>query len=269
MFEKIILMLQGTMERPESFGWFHLLWIGLSFLAIFLLYKKKNKYCEKQLKWVLGIYGFGALILEILKQIIWSYTYDPLLGGIWDFEWYAFPFQLCTTPIFVSIICLFLKKNKFRDALLSYMAYFTILGSIMTMILPDSCFVETILVDIHTMYLHCGSFVVSIYLLMNGEVKKNKQSWIKGFIVFIIFVYLAELLNIIVYNSGVLNGETFNMFYISPYFVSHLPVFSTLQENLPFIIYLLSYILILSIGSLIIYFVVKGIKKIASVKQKN
>ena len=250
------------MERPVSFGWFHLLWIFLSFLAIFLLYLCRRRYGEKQLKWVLAIYGIGALILEALKQIIWAYSYDGLLGvGIWDYQWYAFPFQFCTTPIFISIICLFLKKNKFRDALLSYMAYFTILGSIITMILPDSCFVETILVDIHTMYLHCGSFVVSVYLMMNKEVENKKSNWIKGFIVFIAFVYLAELLNIVIYNLGILNGETFNMFYISPYFISHLPVFNTLQESLPFLVYLLTYILIISLGSLIICFVDKGLKK--------
>lgn len=270
MFEKIILMLQGTMERPEAFGWFHILWIALSFLAIFWLYKKRENYSEKQLKRVLAIYGIVALVLEALKQIVWSFNYDILTGLItWDYQWYAFPFQFCTTPIFVSLVSLFLKKNSLRDALLSYMAYFTILGSIITMLLPDSCFVETILVNIHTMYLHCGSFVVSMYLLMTGEVKNTKFNWMKGLIVFILFVYLAELLNIIMYNSGILNGSTFNMFYISPYFVSHLPVFNTLQENLPFILYLLIYVLIISLGSLIIYFLDKGIIKIRQCKTKS
>lgn len=256
--EKVLYFLQGEMDRPMQYGWYHLFWILLSIIIIFLLYKLKNKYSEKQLKIVLATYGIITLILEVLKQIVWSFNYDPLTKLVtWDYQWYAFPFQLCTTPIFISLICLFLKKNKIRDALLSYMAYFTILGSIITMILPDSCFVETILVNIHTMYLHCGSFVVSVYLLMNREIKINKKSYLMGFIVFILFVYLAELLNIIMYNSGVLNGETFNMFYISPYFLTHLPVFNYLQNNLPFFIYLFFYILILSIGALLIYFIAK------------
>ena len=51
------------------------------------------------------------------------------------------------------------------------MAYVTILGSISTILLPDSCLVNDILVNIHTMWLHLGSFIVSIYLLMSGEVK--------------------------------------------------------------------------------------------------
>ena len=75
-------------------------------------------------------------------------------------------------------ICLFLKKGKIRDSLLSFLAFFTILGSISTILLPESCFVEDILVNIHTMWLHCGSFVVSVYLLMSGTVEINKKNLI-------------------------------------------------------------------------------------------
>ncbi len=255
-FERVLFFLQGEMERPTPYGWFHLLWVGLSLVLILILYSLRKKYNDKQLKVVLGTYGIIAFILEALKQIVWSFNYDSLTSLVtWDFQWYAFPFQLCTTPIFVTIICLFLKKSKVRDALLSYMAFFTIWGSLMTMILPDSCFVETTLVNVHTMFLHCGSFVVSVYLLITKEIKINKKNLLYSFIVFIFFVYLAELLNIVMYNLRILNGETFNMFYISPYFTTHLPVFNYLQENLPFLIYLLLYIIILSIGAFIVYLI--------------
>ena len=267
IFEKVIYALQGTMERPEAFGWFHLLWIGFVIVSLIVLYKLKNKYNEKQLKTVLAIYGIIAFLLELTKQIIWSFNYDPITNLVtWDYEWYAAPFQLCTTPIFISLICLFLEKNKLRDSLLSYMAFITILGSIVTIIMPESCFVETIEVNIHTMWLHLGSFVVSVYLLMTGEVKLIKKSLLHSFITFLVFVGIAEILNIGIYNLGILNGETFNMFYISPYFISHLPVFNTLQTNLPFILYLLTYIGVIFIGSCIIY----GIAKLfAFIKSKK
>lgn len=259
-FEQIIYMLQGTMEEPKAFGWFHLLWIFIVIFSLFILYKFKNKYCEKQLKIVLFIYGFGALVLEIIKQVIWSFNYE---NGIvlWDYQWYAFPFQLCTTPIYVSLICLFLKDNKLRKSLLSYMAFITILGSITTIIMPDSCFVETIEVNIHTMWLHCGSLVLSIYLVMTKEVELNFKNFINAFVVFLMFVCLAECLNIVVFNSGILNGKTFDMFYISPYFISDLPVFNQIQENFPFVVFLISYILVIFIGAFVIYFIEKKIIK--------
>lgn len=110
------------------------------------------------------------------------------------------------------------------------------------------------------MWLHCGSFVVSVYLLMTGVVKIEKQNLKNAIKVFLVFVLLAEILNISVYNSGILKGETFNMFYISPYFITHLPIFNTIQENAPFIIYLFIYILAISIGATLVYYIASFVK---------
>ena len=252
-FEEILYMLQDKMETPVAWGWFHLIWIGISAFVLILLCLKK-KHGEIELKLVLGIYGIIALILEVAKQLIWSFNYDMINNVVaWDYQWYAAPFQLCTTPIFVSLICLFLKDGKTRNSLLSYMVFVTIWGGLLTVIIPDSCFTGDILINVHTMWLHCGSLVVSLYLIMSENIKIEKQDMISGFKVFLIFVLLAEILNITVYNMNILNGEEFNMFYISPYFVSELPVFNVLQEKLPFFIYLFVYIFAVYIGANIIY----------------
>ena len=270
LFYKFLYFLQGEMTEPEAFGWFHLMWLFFVLVVIMFLYKKKKKNSEKQLKLVLGTYGIIAFVLELLKQVIWSFNFDSVTNIVtWDYQWYAFPFQLCTTPIFISLICLFLKKGKLRNSLLSYMAFVTILGSISTIILPDSCFVSDILVNIHTMWLHLGSFVVSVYLIMNGIVKLNWNNLKSAICVFLVFVLIALGMNIVVYNSGVLNGETFNMFYISPYFPSTLPVFDVIYEKVFYVLFLFIYVVILSLGAGIIYVVAKVIKKITLVCKKR
>ena len=263
-FEKILYLLQAEMVTPKPWGWFHLMWVVLVIASLVMLFSLRKKYNEKQLKIVLGVYGIVALILELTKQVMWSFNYAVITNVVtWDYQWYAAPFQLCTTPIFASIIALFLKEDsKLRNSLLSYMAYVTILGSFMTMIIPDSCFTSDILINIHTMWLHCGSLVVSVYLLMNGIVKINEKNFADSFKVFLVFVLIAEILNIGIYNSGILNGETFNMFYISPYFISTLPVFDVIQQNVPFILYLLIYIAAIYIGSLVVYFISYLVKRI-------
>ena len=267
LFEKLLYILQEEMKEPTAFGWFHILWLVLVVITILILYMRRKYHSEKQLKIVLGTYGIIALVLELLKQLIWTFNYDPITNIItWDYQWYAFPFQLCTTPIFVSIICLFLKDGKVRNSLLSYMAYITILGSIATILIPDSCFVSDILVNIHTMWLHLGSFILSVYLLMSGEVKINIQSLKQAIKVFLIFVIIAEIMNIYVYNLGILNGETFNMFYISPYFISTLPVFDIIQESVPYLVYLIIYILALIMGGIIIYGISMFLNKILECK---
>lgn len=254
----ILNILQTEMERPKMYGWFHLLCLAIAFLTIIILSKKKL-YSEKNLKVILMVYGIVALILELLKQFSWAFTYENS-HLVFAYEWYAFPFQLCTTPIYVSIICLFLKKSKLRDHLLSYLAFITILGSITTAIYPDSCFVSDILVNVHTMYLHLGSLVLSLYLIISEEVKLTKDNLFGAIKVFIIFVFIALLLNVIIYNSNLLHGETFNMFYISPYFISILPIYNIIQENVPYFLYLLIYVISISFGGFIIYKIAKLIK---------
>ena len=256
--EKILYFLQGEMERPTSYGWYHFLWIILTIICIVIIVLRKNKYNESSLKKVLLFYGIISLILELLKQIVWSFNYDPVSNIVtWDYNWYAFPYQLCSTPIYLSLICAFLKKGKLRDNLLSCIAYVTILGSLATFLYPESCFVRTILVNIHTMYLHCGSLILSIYLLVNGVVKINKKSFLNGYFVFLCLAIVALVMNIIMFKSGILNGEDFNMFYISPYFISSLPLFDILQKNLPYIIFLFLYLLAIFLGASIVYLVAK------------
>jgi len=262
-FYNFLMFLQSEMETPKPYGWFHLLCILLVIISIIYLYKKRNNYNEKHLKKVLLIYGVIAFILEMLKQISWSFNYDMVTNSvIWDFQWYSFPFQLCTTPIYVSLICGFMKNNKIRKALLSYLSFVTILGSIATIIIPDSCFVSDILVNIHTMWLHCGSLVVSVYLMIVKEVKLNFKNLKKAVVVFLIFVIIALLMNITVYNSGILNGEEFNMFYISPYFISTLPLFCVIQEMVPYPLFLTFYVSVIILGAFVIYFLASKFKEL-------
>ena len=268
--EKLLCGLQYEIEAPSCYGLFHIVWLIATLSTILFLSNRKEKDHDKSLKRILIVYGVGALILELLKQITWSFNYDVSTNIVsWDYEWYAFPFQLCTTPIIVSIICIFLKKGKLRNYLLSYIAYITILGSIATALYPESCFVDMLLVDIHTMYLHLGSLVLSIYLITSKEVGTKFKDLFNGYKVFLVFVFLAELLNILVYKSGILKDETFNMFYISPYFTSALPLFNILQEKLPFILCIITYLLTIFLGGLIVWSIVKLIFKLKDKKKRR
>ena len=96
---------------------------------------------------------------------------------------------------------------------------------------------------------------------MTMEVELNTKNLKRAIVVFIIFVGIAQLLNIGIYNLGVLNEETFDMFYISPYFETSLPVFSTLRKLFPYPIYLLIYVLALSLGTSVIYLISSFINK--------
>ncbi len=262
-FERFLYFLQGDMERPAAFGWFHLMWIGLTAAAIAALYALRRYRGEGQLKAVLAVYGGTAFVLELLKQLIWAFEFDPATGAVtWAYSWYSAPFQLCSTPIYVALLCLGLKKGRVRDALLLFLAYFTILGGIATLVMPDSCFTEDVLVNIHTMFLHCGGLAVSVYLLLCGEVRMRYRSLLGGYWVFLGFAALANLLNISFHLSGLTGGAEFNMFYISPYFTSTLPVFCDIQQAAPYLLFLGIYLLALFLAGNVIFAAALGLSRL-------
>ena len=241
----IIDLLHLEMNVPKPYGIFHISCLLLVFLSILILNKRKTSIHK-----VILFYGTIAFALELLKQISWSIYIDESI--IFDYQWYAFPFQFCSTPIYICLFLLLIKNKNLKTALYSYLAYFTILGSITTMLYPASCFVSDILVNIHTMWLHGGSLVVSIYILMNKNIKLDYR---KGFYVFIFMLMIANILNIVMYNSSLLNGETFNMFYISPYFECTLPIFDIIYKSMNYFVFLFIYIMAIYLGSKIIYIV--------------
>ena len=115
-YEKILCLLQTEMEVPQIFGWYHILWIGIVAVSLVALFFARKRYSEKQLKLVMAIYGIGSLVLELTKQIIWSFNYDAVTGVVtWDYEWYAAPFQLCTTPIYIAINPTANLRKKIRN----------------------------------------------------------------------------------------------------------------------------------------------------------
>lgn len=259
--ERLLLALQIDVNRPKPWGIFHIIALCITFAIIGYLYTRRNHHSEAQLKCVLGVYSIVTLILEIGKQFIWSFHYDSVSNLVtWDYPWYAAPFQFCTTPMYVCLLCLFLRKCKLRNALLSYVAYITILGSIAVMIIPTDCFCSDLLVNVHTTYLHFGSCVVSVYLLMSREVRTHRKALLTAIGTFLVFVGMAMAMNLIVYHADVLNGETFNMFYISPYFTSSLPVFSTIQPMVPYPVFFMMYIATLTLGGVVVYNIAKMIK---------
>ena len=266
--EKVLLFLETEMATPQPWGWFHWIWIFITIGTIACLVTTKHS--EKKLKILLLTYGIIAAVLELTKQLIWTFDYNALLDIFTkDYQWYAAPFQLCTTPMYVSIMCGFMKPGKERQTLLSYMAFVTILGGLATILMPSSCFTSMIQVNVHTMWLHCGGLIVSVYLLASGVVKAEKDNLLRALCLFTFMVAAALIMNVVIYNSGVLDGDTFNMFYISPYFISSLPVFDMIQQNVPYAVFLAIYIIALSLGACLVYGVTRIAYKMPSLLAKS
>ena len=129
------------------------------------------------------------------------------------------------------------------------------------MLYPNTVFVKEVLINIQTMQHHGFMVVMGAYILATHSVNRKYKEVIKeGFLVFLILVTLALTLDIITYYLNIDGG--LEMFFISPFHTSELPVFNIIYEKVPYIIFLLIYLFAFFLGGSIIYGLAKLIKKL-------
>ncbi len=227
--------LASKMPTPTMFGWFHLVaWAIVIGLCILLILTRKSD-SEKRSRIVLLTFSITAIVLEVYKQVLFAYNNN------WQYEWYAFPFQFCSTPLYVALIAGLVKEGKFRDALMSFLGTFGLFAGLAVMVFPGDVFMKYIGINIQTMVVHGGMVVVGIYCIISKRSKPTIKNFFTGVLVFVCLAAIADIMNIIVYHSGVLHGATFNMFYISPYFKCTLLVLKEFYF-LPYPVFLLLYV---------------------------
>lgn len=239
LLEKIIIFLQFRMTEPKIYEWFHIMCLIITILIIvFLWYKKYNS------KKVLLVFSIIMLIFELYKQLSFSFT-----DNTWHYQWYIFPFQFCSVPMYVALIAALTKNKKSEKSLYSFLATYGLIAGIAVMLYPVTVFVEETLINIQTMVHHGFMVVMGSYLIINKDVELNFKTVLQGLKIFIVLVAIALITNIVTYYLGIDNG--LELFYISPFHTSILPVFSIIYDKVPYIVFLLLYIVSFSIGSYI------------------
>lgn len=260
-WENFLCLLDAQMEKPEPYGWFHLLWLGITVASTVILCLRHRTGTEKRAQMVVFGTAVMVFVLEIYKMINYSFPYE---GGVrFDFEWYAFPFQFCSTPMYAGLLTGLFRKGKVHDALYAYLATYSVFAGICVMLYPVSVFIGTIGVNIQTMICHGSMITVGVYLLYGGYVKLENKTILKAIPVFATAVLIAVVMNEIAYISGLLETDTFNMFFISPYCEPSLPVYSLVQNAVPYPWCLIIYIAAFSIAAYLILLIAMGVKAVA------
>lgn len=269
-FEKFIYAFQNTMERPALYGWYHILWLFILALTCSLIIIFRKKISQKAVKYTILSISILLIIFEIMKQLTYSFNWNEnTQTATWYYQWYAFPFQFCSTPMYLMFIASLCNKSLFRDSLYSYLATYALFGGLVVMIYPGDVFTTTIFINIHTMFWHASMVVVGVLIWTVNSIDYKQKTFIKAFCVFLSMIFLAMLANYIwKWSGGIETGQTFNMFYISPFYKSTLPLVSIIYENAPYIIFLLCYIIGFSLAAYILTIITIAINR-TYIKYRN
>lgn len=259
--QRILEILDWQMDTPSLFGWFHIVSLILTALfTFFLCFRHKQDDPRRVRKVVLGTSLF-VILLEIYKQINYSFSYTN--GITFDYQWYAFPFQFCSTPMYVGLLAGLFPKGRVQNALYSYLATFAVFAGAAVMVYPGDVFIGTIGINIQTMICHGSMICIGIYLMYTGAVKLKHKTIFKAAVVFSCALTIAVILNEIAYGVGLLETETFNMFFVSRHCEPSLPVYSIVQGIIPYPWSLIIYILGFSAAAYIILLLGMTVCKLA------
>jgi hypothetical protein len=178
--------------------------------------------------------------LEIFKQV--AFTFGVKNGIITaDYQWYAFPFQFCSTPMFVALLAAVIPSKRFYRAAVAFLATYGIIAGVLVMAVPDTVFIDIIGVNVQTMVHHGSQITIGFFLLHRAHAIEKLSSALGGTAIFLSAITIALILNCTVIRF-IPEGEVFNMFFISPYFNTTLPVYCNIQPKVPYPVFLFLYI---------------------------
>ena len=155
--------------RPVPFGLFHLVSVAviLCLCVLMILFRGRLPRGETRLRRAVAVFGVGLLLLEIGKQVV--YSYDPAAG--WGYNWDRFPFQFCSTPIYTALVALCLPSCRVRKALLCFLATYSPVAGCAVLLYPASdVFHEILFLNIHTVIWHGAMLLFGLYLWLTGAV---------------------------------------------------------------------------------------------------
>ena len=250
VLRQILIFLDADMTPPVSYGWFHWLFLILTLTALLLIAFRYRNLNDQKIKKALLIYAIITLSFEAYKQINFSFNYDAA-SSWWVYQWYAFPFQFCSTPMYVALIGALTKNKTIEKACFAFLGTFGLTAGLAVMLYPVTVFVDTIGINIQTMVHHGSMIVIGFLLIANHRVKNDWSTMFAALTAFLILVAIAISIDVTTYYIGINNG--LEMFFISPFHDSSLPVFNLIYQQVPYVLFLMIYISAFFVGSYILY----------------
>lgn len=264
-FEQLLKLLDGRMERPTLFGWYHLLCLAVTVGLCVLVFLRARNLPDKTFNLIIGTTALALILLEAYKQLNFSFNSTT---GEWSYQWYAFPFQFCATPMYVLLVASLVPNGKVKDSLCAFMATYGLFAGAAVMFYPGDVFIETIGINIQTMIHHGMMVVIGVFMYVSGRAKLSHKTILQALPTFAILVGVAMTANLLYGAFGDPN-QSFNMFYISPYYPCTLPVLSMFYGQVPYVIFLAIYVFGFSLAGYVMCLLAIGAAKLHEVVIKK
>lgn len=233
-----------TMEKPKAYGAFHLIFTFVGLAACILLAYVLRKTGKRGNRIVLTSVGVFLLLTEIYKQLFYYYHI-----GEGSYQWWIFPFQLCSVPMYLCLIAPWLKEGKVQAAMYHFMTTFNLLGGIMAFAEPSGIIHGYWTLTLHAFVWHMMLIFVGLYLIASGRGAKTVKDYLSSVVLFLFLAVIAFVINLLFWD---VSGGTIKMFYVGPA-ISPLAVFKDIATNCGWYVNTPIYLVAVSLGAFLLF----------------
>ena len=130
-FTRLLELTAWPMTPPQPFSSFHLyFFLSGGFLAVFLAWRLRHLKEDSRLR-LLSLLELILALSEIYKQLFLT-----LIVGHGTYDWWYFPFQLCSLPMYFCLILSFLPSSS-RQILYTFLYTYNLPGAILVFVWPE------------------------------------------------------------------------------------------------------------------------------------
>lgn len=236
------------MELVKPYGAFHLIFFLGGLLISFLISFKLRNIEIKKLNKILFWLGIFLLISELYKQLFYTFYIGKGL-----YQWWIFPFQLCSIPMYFALAARYIHNKKVYTAMMVFLISYNLLGGFTAFLEPSGLIHPYWTLTIHAFIWHMMIVFMGLLIGMNNHLKFKMKDFKGNIILFLCLCLLAFIINVIVKNG-------INMFFVGPE-NSSIIVFKTISQKYGWFINDLFYLFALTLGAFIFYYPFTKLKK--------
>lgn len=217
-----------------------------------------NTYIRKTNKVPIGYSLFFFLCgLFLALSEIWKQWYLTTVINHGTYDWWYFPFQLCSIPMYVLLILPWVKKELLRDSLLTFLMCYGLLGGIAVFADTSGLHYPAAALTIHSYLWHilliligivAGHCYQSTFKETCAPAARFRSSFLGSTVIYAICCFIASCLNSLFSSVGHID-----MFYINPRYPMVQIIFSNLAKYIGNTPAILLYIISTICGSLLLF----------------
>ena len=225
-FESILRVTAWPMTPPAPYSAFHILLTLFGagpvvfFARIFSKKIRSTSAPEPYFRRILFSCGVLLALMELYKQ---AFLYVIEFHG--HFDWWYFPFQLCSLPMYLCLLLPFVP-HKYQRIFCTFMYNYNLLGAVMVFVDPSGLMHPYWTLTLHGFIWHILLIFIGLLIAFSRMVLPTAKGFWQSTAVFAVGCVIATIINVTSHPYG--NAD---MFYITPYYATTQIVYSQIAAK--------------------------------------